>query len=164
VIRAAVVDDAEALERVRVRAWHRAYGDFIDPDRIEAVTGDEWVPVWRERLSGSATQTWVWDQDGLIAGFASAGPGTSGDPPELGCLYALYVDPLAQGAGVGAALLEHAEAALRSMGFAEAVLWVFSENEHGRRFYEARGWALDAAEPEVLGEWAAPGLRYRRRL
>jgi GNAT superfamily N-acetyltransferase len=155
VIRPAVPADAEAIDRVHVHAWERAYGDFIAPDRMRGATPvEERVARWRERLQHPVIRTWVFEVDGFLAGFASAGGGE---------LMALYVDPAAQGAGAGTALLAQAEEAMRAEGSAEAELWVFSANEHGRRFYEARGWELDEDSEQQL-DWAAPGVRYRKRL
>lgn len=154
-IRAAVADDAEAIDRVHVHAWARAYSDFVPPERMKSEEPvEERVPRWRERMGHPVIRTWVWDQDGFVAGFACAGGGE---------LLALYVDPAAQGAGVGTALLEHAERELRAAGAEEAKLWVFTANEHGRRFYEARGWSLVPDSEDEL-DHAAPGVCYRKRL
>ncbi len=154
-IRPAVAGDAESIDRVHVRAWERAYGDFVAPDRmIGAREPEDRLARWRERLDDEVIRTWVFELDGFLAGFASAGGGT---------LRALYVDPGAQGAGVGTALLEHAEAVLRAEGAAEAELWVYRENEHGRRFYESHGWELVPGS-EKDDDWAAPGVRYRKVL
>ena len=79
-------------------------------------------------------------QVGDVVGFASL----SGAK-----LTTLYVDPFAQGAGVGTRLLVEAEAA----GARE--LEVFAANGHGRHFYEARGWSDDGA----AGEWLDRPLR-----
>ncbi len=154
-IRPATVADAEAIDRVHTRAWDWAYGDFIPPDRMKSAQPvEERVPRWRERMDDPVIRTWVYELDGFVAGFAAAGGGD---------LKALYVDPGAQGAGVGAALLAHAEDALREEGTSETSLWVFVANEHGRRFYEARGWELVPGSEDQL-DMAAPGVRYRKRL
>ena len=154
-IRAAVPADAEAIDRVHVRAWERSYGDFIAPDRMKsAEPAEERVARWRARMEDPVARTWVFDLDGFVAGLASALGGE---------LIALYVDPGAQGAGVGSALLEHAEEAMREEGSRNAELWVFTANEHGRRFYERRGWKL-VEDSEEQGEWAAPAVCYRKAL
>ncbi len=155
-IRDATLDDADEIDRVHVQAWQRAYWEFIDPaDMIGARRPqDERVARWRERIASGEVRTWVHDVDGFIAGFAAAGGGE---------LMALYVDPAAQGAGVGGSLLDHAEAALREEGAGEATLWVFRDNEHGRRFYEVRGWELVGGSEEQ-GDWVAPGVQYRKPL
>ena len=155
-IREATLEDADAIDRVHVQAWQRGYLDFVAPeDMIGArYPQDERVERWRERIADGAIRTWVYDVDGHVAGFAAAGDGH---------LWALYVDPPAQGAGVGTALLRHAEAALRDQGAREATLSVFAANEHGRRFYEARGWRLIEGSEEQ-GEYVAPHVEYRKPL
>ena len=145
-----------AVDRVHVGAWHRAYTDFIPPDRFPDAEhdDDERLARWRERFGHPEVRTHVFDANGYVAGFCSAGGGE---------LWALYVDPPAQGAGVGTLLLDHAESSMREAGTSEAVLWVYAENEPGRAFYEHRGWRLVEGS-EQLGEWAAPHVEYRKRL
>ena len=93
----------------------------------------------------------VFDQDGRVAGFALV----QGNE-----LRAIYVDPPAQGAGVGSALLDAAVEALRANGHAEAFLWTFEANGLARAFYERHGWEADGGRQEHL----APEVRYRRTL
>ena len=153
-IRDATPEDADEIDRVHVQAWQRGYTDFVAPeDMIGARTPpDERVARWRERIADGNVHTWVYEVDGFVAGFASAGEGH---------LWALYVDPTAQGAGVGSALLAHAEAEMRAEGSEEATLSVFAANEQGRRFYEKRGWVLVGDED---ADWVAPSVTYRRAL
>jgi GNAT superfamily N-acetyltransferase len=71
----------------------------------------------------------------------------------------LYVHPRSLGKGIGHALFEHAKSR-RPDGFD---LWVFQQNEHARRFYEAHG-----AEPIEFTDGAGneertPDVRYRSR-
>lgn len=69
----------------------------------------------------------------------------------------LYVDPPAQGGGVGGALLDHAKA-LSPGGL---TLATFQRNERARRFYERRGFTVTAtgvgpppdSEPDVTYSW-----------
>jgi GNAT superfamily N-acetyltransferase len=154
VIRAATVADAPALAALEVRAWRWAYADLVDEADMPTVA--ERDARWRERpVDGAA----VFEQDGRVVGVVQIGP--RDDDPGVGALRGLYVDPAAQGAGVGGALHDHALAALRAAGFAAATLWVFAANGQAREFYAARGWVPDGAR----GEWAGiPELRYRREL
>ena len=134
-IRPATEDDAEAIAAVQDRSWRRAYADLLDPqafDEVEEVR----VARWREFLGGDEGRAWVMEVEGRIAGFAAVAGRE---------LLSLYVDPAAQGAGVGSALLARAEAAgARELGVLEG-------NGHGRRFYEARGWRDEGREGEWLG-------------
>ena len=161
-IRPAAVADAEAIGAVQRRAWVHAYADILDVEDLSPAIGD--AARWREALAEDGLPTWVWDQDGRIAGFAAAGRSCDGDmAPDVGEVFAIYVDPPAQGAGVGSALLDHAVGWLRDAGFRAAVLWTFEANGGARAFYEHRGWRLVAPDPQHVDRWA-PEVRYRRAL
>jgi GNAT superfamily N-acetyltransferase len=162
VIRPATVADAEAIGAVQRRTWVHAYAGILDVEDLWPAIGD--AARWREALAGDDLPTWVWDQDGQIAGFAAAGRSRDGDTAaEVGEVFAIYVDPPAQGAGVGSALLDHAVGRLRDAGFRAAVLWTFEANGAARAFYEHRGWRLAEPDPEHADRWA-PEVRYRRAL
>lgn len=145
-IRAAGPEDAAGIARVHVRAWRWAYGDILDPGTLADLSEGEFAERWSEPLADPATQVWVAEVDGAVSGFASVRDGE---------LTALYVDPAAQGAGVGTSLLREAGAAgARTLCVAEA-------NEQARRFYERHGWA--AAGPGE--DWRGlPTVRYERAL
>jgi GNAT superfamily N-acetyltransferase len=105
---------------------------------------------WDALLTGGA-EVYVFDQDGRVAGFAAL------DGTEL---RAIYVDPPAQGAGVGSALLAAAVEAMQAAGHREAFLWTFEANGLARAFYERHGWELVDGRQQRL----APEVRYRRSL
>lgn len=162
-IRRAEAGDAEAMDALHVRAWQRAFSDFLSPEHLLETPAADRVARWRARMDLRGVRTWVWDQDGHVAGFAAAGEADDEDAP-AGSLWALYVDPPAQGAGVGDALLAHAEREMTAGGHAEAVLWVFTEGAQARRFYEARGWVLEAGSERRWQTDPVPSVRYRKRL
>jgi ribosomal protein S18 acetylase RimI-like enzyme len=153
VIRRGEEADAEAIEAVIRRAWRR---EGLDEPEVR-------VERWRERLRSAQAEVLVWDQGGSVAGVVSAGASDDeASPLDHGLLRALYVDPPAQGAGVGSALFDAAIEHLRASGFRGVDLWVLADNEQARAFYERRGFA-------VAGEGVDPGtglreLRYRRSL
>jgi GNAT superfamily N-acetyltransferase len=155
VIRRATPADAPAIAAVQARAWRHAYADIVAPERMPTV--EQQAPRWIAHMDYGG-EVHVWDQDGRVVGFATAGPARH-DASE-GELYAIYVDPPAQGAGVGAALLAAGEQALRDAGHDEAVLWTFEANGLARAFYERHGWRADGGRQDHL----APELRYRRTL
>jgi ribosomal protein S18 acetylase RimI-like enzyme len=140
VIRRATPDDAPAIAAVHVRSWRRAYADVVDAQVLAELDLDERAERWRGWLGDEEALVWVAEEGGRVVGFASLrGPK----------LTTLYVDPVAQGAGVGTQLLAAAQAA----GARE--LEVFEANGHGRHFYEARGWRDDGE----AGEWLDRPLR-----
>ncbi len=168
-IRPARPDDAPGLAGLHLRALHRAYADFIDPERFGTL--EERVARWEGILAqapDAGRTTLVFDLEGQLAGFVGVGPARDADcGPGVGELSALYVDPPAQGAGVGGSLHDAALGRLRQDGRDAAVLWVFTANGHARHVYEQRGWVL---EPEGViaahhgADWWAPAVRYRRAL
>jgi GNAT superfamily N-acetyltransferase len=146
VIRRATPDDGAAIAAVQARSWRQAYADIVDPERMP--DPERQAPRFAERIADGA-EVYVFDQDGRVAGFAAL------DGNEL---RAIYVDPRAQGAGVGSALLEASVEGLRAAGHREAFLWCFEANGLARAFYERHGWALVPGESQ---ERSAPEVRYR---
>ena len=168
VVRPAGVADAENLARVRIASWRGAYRGIV-PDAV--LDGHELAAEaarWRERLS-TPGPAWVrvafWAATPALAGFVTAGPGRHDGEAGLGEIWAMYVDPAAQGRGVGRALMAAAVRGLAVRGFGEAVLWVFEANVAARAFYERVGWTPDgAAKAFPIGDAAPIEVRYRTRL
>lgn len=155
-IRPATVHDAGAIAGLQLRSWHHAYAEIVDPAMLAEHTLESRRARWAQWLDPEADahrHTLVFVQDGPPAGFVALGDGE---------VSAIYVDPPAQGAGVGTALLSAAEDGLRADGCTEAFLWVLAGNGLGRRFYEARGWALVGGS-ERNDRWGRQ-VRYAREL
>ena len=167
-IRRATPADAEALIAVQVRSWKRAYADFLPEAAVTLEAVAERERRWRTGLAERGWNAFVYDLDGRVAAFAAVGASRDEDEAgPVGALEAIYVDPPAQGAGVGRELMAAAERWLTAGGFAEATLWCFTANGLAREFYERRGWTLDA--PEAIErahgtDWWAPAVRYRLAL
>jgi GNAT superfamily N-acetyltransferase len=145
VIRPATAADARAIAELEVRAWRWAYVDFIAEE--DMITVAERAERWEGDAAEGAS---VAEVEGRIVGVVQV----VGNE-----LKALYVEPAAQGAGLGAALLDLACERLRAAGYADAMLWVFEANGHARGFFERRGWLADGARDERLGTSV---LRYRQ--
>lgn len=129
----------------------------------------------RARRSGGTsgwrddTRTVVAHVAGRIAGYATVGARRDADAtPAVGELAGLYVDPPAQGAGVGTVLLADAVARLRGGGFTSATLWVFEENGAPRPGVRRSATGAPAHPGGGAGReganWHGPALRYRRDL
>ena len=139
-IRRAAPADAQALAGVELRTFRRAYADLLDPQFLADMDLAERTAAWERALAERDQRLWVAEIEGRVVAYAVL---------RGAHLRALYVDPMAQGAGVGTRLLTEAEAA----GARE--LEVFEGNGHGRLFYEDRGWR-DAGP---AGEWLDRPLR-----
>ena len=141
-IRRATPADADEVGRVFVAARDEmAYLPRI-PDEDRPKLGG-WF-VGRDEI-------WVEERDGRVVGFVGLNDGE---------VTHLYVEPAAQAAGIGSALMAH----LKSIAGGDLWLWVFQRNEGARRFYERHGFRLDRLtdgaenmerEPDALYRWTA---------
>lgn len=106
------------------------------------------------------------DEHGAVTGFAQVGASQGDDPdPDLGVLFAIYLEPAVIGSGAGRALLAEATERMRAAGFTRACLDVLPANERARRVYERAGWRA-VGEPYVVthGEHVLEHQRYELEL
>ena len=165
IIRAARIDDADAIAAVHVRTWQEAYRGVVPAAALAALDEDARALAWRTSIAAGAPCALVADDDGVVVGFASFGAARDADLAGDGELYAIYVTSSHWRAGVGHALLTAVEHDLVHIGAREPALWVLADNPRARTFYQRHGWRVDGAERIVTGS-AATGLlevRYRKR-
>jgi GNAT superfamily N-acetyltransferase/chorismate mutase len=110
---------------------------------------DDGVRRWVDGWSLHLREVWLALSGERLVGFANLSPHW---------LNSLYVDPAAQGTGVGSALLEVVKSRLDG-GFA---LWVFESNAPARAFYERHGlvelertdgWGNEERSPDIKMAW-----------
>lgn len=161
-IRSAVPADAGELARVFVAAWQQGYLDVVAADVLDALDIEEWAGVFADLLRIGDLTSIVW-ANGIedVLGFAIFGAEPDKNSPTDGYLASLYVDPAASGRGIGTALLAQALESLTVQGRGEVSLWVFAENERGRKLYERAGFVA-TGEATTDPRWRAPQVRYRR--
>jgi putative acetyltransferase len=126
VLRAARAEDAEALAEVAHASFHDAFAKIMSP----AALAQRPLGFFVERFGQQWPEVVVALRQDRIVGFSMV---------RQGHIDMLFVDPRAQAAGVGKALLAHAEA-----GGAKT-LECFRDNHQARTFYEKHGWRLDGS-------------------
>ncbi|SHH09312.1 GNAT family N-acetyltransferase [Halobaculum gomorrense] len=140
-------------------AWRDAYAGILPDERLDAMTIPDGVELQerydRATADGRSLLVAVDREPGAVVGFADA---LWTDDRKAFCerddaeLRAIYVDPDAQGSGVGTALLE-AVIERAPSEFDRLVLETFTENRAARAFYEARGFErVGASAFEVDGK------------
>jgi ribosomal protein S18 acetylase RimI-like enzyme len=72
-------------------------------------------------------------------GFVVAGPPDDADALGDAEISLIYVEPRAQGRGVGRLLMRHAAERLREAGARTLFLWTLRDNRIGRSFYDRLG-------------------------
>lgn len=126
VIRPAEVADIPAMHRVRlaVRENRLTSSRIVEAHYVPeiSVTGRGWVAV----------------RDGAIAGFAIGNL-------ETGNIWALFVDPEAEGQGLGGRLHDTMVAAMFGAGLARLHLGT-AQGTRAERFYLARGWRVTGTD------------------
>lgn len=144
-LRPATPNDLDDLTEVFLRARERMtyLPDLHTPDETRSFLRDT---VLAER------EVWVVEREQRVLGFGALNENQ---------LEHLYVHPLAQGFGIGSALLDRVKTR-RPSGLKA---WVFQKNQGARRFYEVRGFQLvqltngaanEEQEPDALYEWKPP--------
>ncbi len=141
VLRPVTPEDFPGLAELNIRVRAAAY-----PAMPHGIHPDHEVRAWVAGWDLSAYDVWVAELGGELAGYARTTPQWLDD---------LYIEPKAQGSGVGSALLDLVKAQ-RPAGFC---LWVFESNEPARAFYRARGLVDLERTDGAANEEKAPDIR-----
>lgn len=130
--------DAPRLAAIRGRAWRHAYAGVIPAPallRMAEGGGERW---WRRRIA-AGRRALVVELGGTVHGYAWLGPCRGTEAAGTGEIYELYLDPPAQGTGLGRRLFEAARARLAEAGMRRLVVRSLARNAAGCRFYRALG-------------------------
>lgn len=150
IVRAASVDDAEALAAVHVRTWQVAYRGKVPQDYLDRLDPSQRVQGWRQWLQRDQAPAGILllehSVDGVV-GFINVSPSRDSDtdPESVGEAKSVYLLPEYWGRGAGRMLMEAGLRRLKEAGYEEVVLWVLDSNRRARRFYEAGGWRADGS-------------------
>ena len=164
-VRTARAEDGEAMGRIHVESWQAAYVGVVPQDHLDALDAEERGANWRGAIEANPDpdhgRRLVVEVDGEVVGLALVVPDRDGEDG-VGEIPMIYVHPDAWGTGAGRALFVECEAAIRELGFREAVLWVLADNPRARSFYERQGWYADGGEKtEDIGGVDLVEVRYR---
>ncbi|WP_102127236.1 GNAT family N-acetyltransferase [Deinococcus planocerae] len=152
-VRPAVPADAPGIAHVHVTSWRETYTGLMPEDFLTRATGE----VARERREGFWTRhlaagtgevVLVAEREGEVVAFTSGGPARE-HPGFDAELYTLYALKLAQGRGVGRALVSALARELRERGFRSLALWVLDQNPT-RAYYAHLGGREAGERTETL--------------
>lgn len=166
IIRTAVPEDAAKIARIHVDAWRSAYAGIVPDSYLARLSTEKRQKTWASTIARSPASIRVAvSDDQTVLGWATFGRSRDEDDQEAGELYAIYLDPIHWGKGIGKALLQDAVIALVNLEFTSMTLWVLEENLRARNFYEKAGFVFDGTaktlvfDGKALIEW-----RYRRNI
>jgi ribosomal protein S18 acetylase RimI-like enzyme len=158
-VRPAGIGDLDAVTRVFLSCWHDSYAGLLPAGVRDLYTADNAGELWRRAPLDHLLVAEVAGRG--VLGMVRFGPDP--DDPERGHVFSLYVHPDSQGLGLGRALLTAAGEALVARGYAQATLWVFTDNTAARAFYARLGWQPDGAT-RTEAAYRLPETRLHRRL
>ena len=157
VIRPARHDDIPAVRHVASVTWRATYaGQIPDVDIdsfLESAYSERSLNTALSRLGDGFV---VAEFDGVVVGYAMAGPNREGEPE----LDAMYVLPEHHGSGAGSRLRNAATDELTQQGHQRMCCWVLSSNVPARRFYERRGAFLSEEREFAVGATMVREARY----
>lgn len=113
------------------------YDDLIELWRSfpgNTMTGADERPAFEKFIQSNGDYCFVALEDDRLAGSVMAG-----NDKRRGYIYHLAVDQFLQGRGIGTALMEASENALRNAGIEKVHLFIYSDNP-AIRFYSKTGW------------------------
>lgn len=142
--------DAPAIAQLVAAAALIAFEDFMGPAQVAQLDVERETGEWNLRLA----EPWdhivlVAEHEGRVLGVAAwlTPRGPSYRTPRDADLTHLYVHPAAQSAGVGRALLGHAEDAFRQLGGRTAHLSLHEENTWTAALLTSAGWTQEPDTP-----------------
>ncbi len=161
-IRRAVPADFAGIARVHVQAWRESYPELLPWAAIEARSVEARVKQWRSTLAETDRLTFVYvtEQDGAICGFGSAGTIRWTGLSTGSEVSALYLLDAVKRRGIGRMLFARLLGELAARGFTSTGLWVLTQNEPARRFYQAMGGRAGATRIEHHGEYVLDEIAY----
>ncbi len=152
-LRPAAEADGEAIGRIKVQTWRRAYAGLLPAAALagldEATEAAEWGAYARDTPPGH--RLIVATRADRVIGYGRSEPCPEPDARGAGEVAGLYVQPADQGRGAGRAMLAWLTDDLVARGLDPVVLWHFAGNDRAAAVYAAAGFAPDGARRPVPG-------------
>lgn len=142
IIRAAKLEDAEAIARVHVDTWRTTYQGIVPENYIAKRSYQKRKESWKKRLNDNQEkdgQHFVYvveNNTGKIIAFADGGLNRNSDLIYKGELYAIYILETYQRQGIGRKLIRKMAKKLSQSGLQSMLVWVLADNP-ACQFYQA---------------------------
>jgi RimJ/RimL family protein N-acetyltransferase len=143
-VRAARIEDADAIAEVHIQARNAYYRGFVPEEDLDRRAA-ELREAYRSLSRRTDLTLLCAEQDDVIVGIALLGSpyDTELDPAEVGELYQLHVRPGHWRQGIGSQLHSACLHAWQELGLSIGVLEMWERNDRARAFYSSHGWQPD---------------------
>ena len=143
-LRAATLQDCDALAAIHGEAWLGAYRGLLDAVELQRLISRRNPDWWKGALQRSV-QIKLLEISDTPAGYATYGTSRLRSVPSEGEIYELYLRPEYQGIGLGYQLFHEARRMLKSLGCNGMVVWCLEDSEIAANFFRSNG-GVDAVE------------------
>ncbi|CAM2802722.1 GNAT family N-acetyltransferase [Legionella worsleiensis] len=138
-VRMAKVDDAPTIAEIHVKSWQEMYKEFIPESILQELSVEERTLLWTDLIRQNV-RVLVIEMHNKVVGFVSiCALRDAPDEGEKGEISAIYLHPDYWRLGLGTQLCRAALSELSRCHFKSVHLWVLSDNQQARKFYESLG-------------------------
>ena len=125
-------------------AWQKAFKGILSDGLLYSLDKYEFLSIWKQTIQNIKRKNYVaLDEDNIAIGFVSFG--STKENNQWAEIFGIYVHPDHWEQGHGKALITKAIAELKNAArYSKIILWVMSENDAARQFYEKMGFELDS--------------------
>lgn len=145
--------DERDLAYIQTESWKAGFCHILDPDTLERCTDIARAEsMYRGLLSENKGNGYLLTLAGkphCMAWWDKARDADFAGSAELICIHSL---PDNWHKGYGSMMMNAVLSDIREAGYHKVVLWVFSENDRARAFYEACGFSCTEHVKEILGK------------
>jgi GNAT superfamily N-acetyltransferase len=142
-IRRAGTADAQALSHIGARTFSETFAHLYPPADLQTFLAEAYgLERTRADLADPGKASWLVEADGVVVGYATAGPCALPHPevtPGCGELKRFYLLREWQNGGIGGRLFGEVMGWLQQQGPRTVWIGVWSENHAALRFYRRQG-------------------------
>jgi len=155
--------DIPRVAEIHVAGWRNTYrGIVADEVLFGRMSVSRSTERFTQLLRTGNDDSYVYD-DGITKGFMTIMPCRNDDTPDAFELGGIYIDPAFQHTGIGTIMIAAFEKIASQKGYSCLCLWVLTENNQARRFYEKMGYAPDGTS-QFLDRLNAWEVRYTKNI
>ena len=160
-IRSVKAGDEAALAYVNTESWKAAFSEILSKETLDRVVSyEKAVNLYKgliEEEKGNGYLLFLDKEPHCMAWWDKARDEDMTGKAELICIHSLSGN---WGKGYGSMMMERILTDIRDAGYPDVVLWVFTDNNRARRFYEKHGFQATDSVRELLG---VEEVRYYKR-
>jgi GNAT superfamily N-acetyltransferase len=142
IIEKATLLDVPDIANVHVESWKVAYKGIVHQSYLDhGLDKLQRQKRWEKSIGecGDNYQVFVAKSDENIIGFADIGISRDENIKDYAEIYAIYLDPVFYGRGVGRLLFQACKKKAKDMGYKKLFVWVLEGNNRAIDFYVRMG-------------------------